>query len=169
MRPTLGAMADDPHTGTRGATRSGRLARWLCAVPGLVTPVVLLVASISYLIQQTRLYITPPAGDAAQDVRFDPGTEIVFAALWIVGCLLLLLPPLLVALPARLRIRVAILASLLQVPALVVAVTYLDDGSALGLLMLLCSAFVPALAIARLVAQTRSPETEAMHLTSAST
>jgi hypothetical protein len=127
----------------------------LVAIPGLVAPVVLLALSIRLFAHEWHQYYAVP-----EAVRNDPDPGPIGAdagldgaTLAIAYALLLFLPPLLVALPRRLRLWMAILAIVLLLPAALVLVTFVADRTAWGAVALLALVYIVVLAVVRLLQQ----------------
>lgn len=128
--------------------------RLFAAIPGLIAPVVLLALAVRLFVHEWHGYFGLPAAarnDPDPLIPADTGLEV--AALAIAYALILFLPPLLVALPRRLRLWMAILAVVLLVPAALVLLTYLVDRTAWGLVALLAVVYIMVLAVVRLVQQ----------------
>jgi hypothetical protein len=136
--------------------RSGRMRRLLLAVPGLIAPAVLLAYSVAWFVEERSAYYALPVA-----VRNDPDPDplsadagMFLAGVAIVVTLLLFAPPLLAALPSRLRVWQAVVAILLQALPLFIAA---GTQSLLGWLAFAGLAYVPLLVLVRLVGQHRVP------------
>lgn len=132
-----------------------RAQRLLLAVPGLVAPAVLLALCVAWFVGERATYYALPLA-VRRDADPDPlsaDAGVFLAALAIVVALLLFAPPLLAALPGRLRVWQAIVVVILEALPLLVAAT---SGSLLGWLAFVGFAYVPVLALVRLVSQHRA-------------
>ena len=153
-----GAAVKPKATGDH--SRRSRLAeRLLLTALGLVAPAFLLALSVAWSVREWHAYQALPAA-----VRNDPDPDplsadagMYLAGMAVVFALLLFAPPLLAALPARLRIWQAVIALAVQAPALLIAWDLATHGSTVGLLALIGLAYVPALAIVRLVRSSPDP------------
>jgi hypothetical protein len=130
----------------------GRTRRLLLAAPGFVTPAALLVLCIQWFVDESQYYYSLPLPERMADgdpLSADAGMFV--AGVGIVCLVLLLLPPLLAALPRRLRIWQAVLALVMQALPLLIAWDAAIGGSMRGWLAFLGFVYVPILVIIRLV------------------
>ena len=138
----------------------------LRAAPGLVAPAALLAWSVGWFVQEVSHYYSLSAAERAPDGSpLSPAAGPFFAGVAIVCTVVLFVAPLLAALPARLRVREAIIAVVLQVLPLWIAlgVAHGDSWySGLGWLAFVGFAYVPALAVVRLTMQHRSAPRRSM-------
>jgi hypothetical protein len=144
-------------TVTSGDDKRRRRARGLLrAAPGLITPAVLLVACIRWFVHAVEAYnALPLAPRTADGDPFSANADIFVAGMGIVCVLVLFAPPLLAGLPGRLRVWHALVAVALQVLPLYIAFAA-GTESLLGWLAFCGLAYVPALALVRLVTQRRA-------------
>ena len=141
-------------TGQSDWARRGR--RFLILVPGLMAPIVLLVLSIQSFIHESAIYYSLPLAERMADGDpFSADAGVFLAGVGIVVALLLFVPPLLVGLPRRLRLWAAIVAIALLLLPLLIAFGSAPDSGVWGVVALLSFVYVPILAIARLLTQSR--------------
>jgi hypothetical protein len=142
-------------TMTSGDDKRGRRMKGLLrAAPGLVAPVVLLVVCIMSFAHEAQTYYALPLAERTADGDpFSADAGMFFAGVAIVVALLLFVPPLLAALPARLRVWQGVVVIILEALPLLAAA---GAGSLLGWLAFAGFAYVPVLALVRLLGQHRA-------------
>jgi hypothetical protein len=134
--------------------RRGR--RFLITTPGLIAPAVLLVLSTrSYDQESAHYYSLSLAQRLADGDPFPANAGMLFASVGVAIGLLLFVPPLLVGLPARLRLWAAIVGIVSLLLPLWVAFSFATDASIWALVALLSFAYTPILAVTRLIVQSR--------------
>ena len=138
------------------AGSGGRGRRFLATVPGLLAPLILLAICVRMFVSEAQgYYALPVAIRSADGDPFSADAGMMLAAAGIAFALLLLLPPLLVGMPRRLGFWTCLAALLLQALSLFAAISVADSGSGRAWLALLLFAYVPVLALVRLVRQHR--------------
>ena len=129
----------------------------LVALPGLIVPVAFLAACAWFFVQQAVWYFSLPLADRTADGDpFSADAGMFFAVAGIAVALLLCVPPLLVALPTRLRLWHCIVAMGLQLLALWVALEFALGGSGWARAAFILLIYVPGLMLFRLVQRFRT-------------
>jgi hypothetical protein len=145
-------------SGEARAWREGQRRRLLLAVPGLVAPVALLVTLVVWTVGWIADYHSMPLAQRleADDAPIGTGGAMFLITLAFLFALLLLVPPLLAALPSRLRLWAGALAAVIQLLPLWASLSIITSGSAWGWLAFLLLAYVPTLVVVRLVGQSHA-------------
>jgi hypothetical protein len=145
-------------SGERRAWLQGRRRRLLLAVPGLLAPVALLVAIVVWTVGWIADYYSLPLAQRleADDAPLGTGGVMFLTTLAFLFALLLLVPPLLAALPSHLRLWVGVLVVIIQLVPLWASLSLIISGSAWGWLAFPLFAYVPTLVVVRLVGESHT-------------
>jgi hypothetical protein len=129
--------------------------RLLVAAPGVIGPLALLVLIVWYAVGAFVGYYTlrPARWALGAEGPIGDGQLALFVAGAVAVALLLLVPPLLVARPGRLRPWTAVAALAIELPPLWFTFSLVASHNGWGLILLALFAYVPAVIVARLVAQ----------------
>jgi hypothetical protein len=137
--------------------RANRRRRLLVAAPGFIGPLALLVFILWYAAGAFAGYYTfrPARWALGADGAIGDGQLALFVAGAVAVTLLLFVPPLLAARPGRLRPWIAVAALAIELLPLWAAFSLIASHNGWGLILLALFAYVPAVIVARLVAQRR--------------